>query len=83
MSEHDIDSLRVLRPAQVYTLIGLSASRVRQLEAAGQFPKRFNLGTHATAWRAADIAAWLAERIEAGRTPQRVVTGTAQRRGAK
>lgn len=81
--DKSIESLRVLRPREVYERIGLSASRVRQLEAAGLFPRRFNLGAHATAWLATDIAAWLAERIEAGHKPQRVAASTSKRRGAK
>jgi prophage regulatory protein len=82
MSEVDIESLQVLRPAQVYKLVGLSASRIRQLEAAGEFPRRFNLGSHATAWRAVDIQTWLASRIEAGRTGKRsTVRRSAVKRG--
>lgn len=81
--EESIELLRVLRPAQVYELVGLSASRIRQLEAAGQFPARFNLGSHATAWRATDIADWIAKRVEAGRTTKVVGASRVQRRGAK
>lgn len=62
----EIEDFRLLRPAQVYELIGFSASRVRQLEEAGEFPKRFPLGAHAVAWRAKDIRAWVDKRAAVG-----------------
>lgn len=61
-----IEGLRLLRLRQVLDLVPLSASRIRQLEGEGRFPKRVALGDAAVAWRESEIRAWLAARIEHG-----------------
>lgn len=58
--------LRFLRMSQVLELIPLSRTRIRQLEAAGDFPKRIALGDHAIAYVEGEIREWMAHRIAHG-----------------
>lgn len=57
-----LEDLRVLRRAQVLAVTGLSESRIRQLERAGQFPRRIALGAGAVAYREIEVRQWLAAR---------------------
>lgn len=58
--------LRVLRLPQVMAAVGLSETRIRELEKAGRFPKRIPIGDYAVAWREIEIRQFLAKRIEQG-----------------
>ena len=59
--------LRLLRLAQVARLVGLCESRVRQLERAGQFPKRVPIGENSSGYLEGDLRRWLADRAANGR----------------
>ncbi len=54
-----------IRLCQVKQMTGLSKSTIYRLEALGVFPKRVKLSTRASAWKASEVARWLAERPRA------------------
>ncbi len=58
-------STRILRLPAVCQLVGLSRSSILRLEAAGKFPKKFNLSVHAVGWYESEIQAWIAARSPA------------------
>lgn len=57
---------RIMRLPEVAAATGLGRESVRQLERAGQFPRRRLLGARAVGWLAADVARWINERPVAG-----------------
>jgi prophage regulatory protein len=61
-----LEDLRMLRLPRVVEYVGLSESRIRQLELAGDFPRRVALGDNAIAWREVDVRRWLASRVQRG-----------------
>lgn len=55
----------VLRPRQVYEVIGLSAMQVWRLRRDGRFPQPIALGTHSKGFLKDEIDAWIeARRLE-------------------
>lgn len=75
-----IEGLRLLRLRQVLDLVPLSASRIRQLEGEGRFPKRIALGDSAVAWRESEVRTWLAARITSS-APAKPAHKAPQRKG--
>lgn len=63
----------VLRRPDLVAIVGLSRATLDRLEAAGDFPKRFQLapGGRSVGWRGDEVAAWI-ERRTATRTAGRV-----------
>lgn len=66
--EHDHGSLcihpiRILRLAQVIDTTGLGRSKIYQLQAHGNFPKRVKIASRSVGWVEAEVQAWLARRI--------------------
>lgn len=59
MRSQPLEDLRLIRLRELLDLVPLSASRIRQLEAEGRFPKRIALGDSAVAWRESEVRAWL------------------------
>lgn len=57
--------MRLLSKRQVKELVLYSPQHVARLEAAGQFPKRVQLGQNRVGWIEAEVLEWLQERIEA------------------
>jgi len=57
----------VLRRKQVQARTGLARSTIYQYMKDGAFPKPVQLGPRAVGWIEADISAWIAQRIAAGR----------------
>lgn len=53
---------RLLRRHEVEGLIGLKRSKLYQMVREGVFPKPVRLGSKAVAWRASEVAAWIAQR---------------------
>jgi prophage regulatory protein len=53
---------RFLRVPDVVKLTGLHRSSLWRLERAGDFPKRVRLTSNTVAWRASEVAAWIARR---------------------
>ena len=56
---------RMLSKRQVKELVLYSPQHIARLEAAGQFPKRVQLGVNRVGWVEEEVLAWLQERIEA------------------
>ncbi len=57
--------MRMLSKAQVRELVLYSPQHIARLEAAGQFPKRVQLGYNRVGWVEQEVLDWLQERIEA------------------
>ena len=53
---------RYIRLRELLTRVPLSRTRIHELMAAGRFPKSIKLSERASAWDAAEIEEWLAER---------------------
>jgi prophage regulatory protein len=54
-----IPSAGLLSRRKVLELTGIGDTTLWRYEAAGKFPRKFNLGPRRVAWRAKDIAEWL------------------------
>ncbi len=57
---------KFLRLPAVQALVPYSRSTIYRLAASGEFPKPFNLGARAVAWRSGDIESWISARIAKG-----------------
>ena len=56
--------MRILSKRQLKELVLYSPQHVARLEAAGQFPKRIQLGACRLGWVEAEILDWLQQRID-------------------
>lgn len=56
--------MRLLSKRQVKELVLYSPQHVARLEAAGQFPKRVQLGVNRVGWVEEEVLAWLQSRID-------------------
>jgi prophage regulatory protein len=65
--------IRILRLARVIESTGLGKTKIYELQAAGHFPMRVQITTHAVGWVEEEIQNWLAHRI-ASRSPPRPAT---------
>ena len=59
---------KLLRLADVRNRVPYSRSTIYQLITQGKFPKPISIGARAVAWLESDIDAWIAARIDGGRT---------------
>lgn len=50
---------KILRPAEVVRLTGLSLSTIKRLEKRMQFPLRVKLSLKAVGWKSSDIQSWI------------------------
>lgn len=66
--------LRVMRLPEVRAAVGLSETRIRELEKTGKFPKRISIGDYAVAWREIEIREFLHKRGERGYTQPKGAT---------
>ena len=57
---------RIIRLRAVRERTSLSRSTIASLEAAGQFPRRVELGLRATGWYEDEITAWVESRPRKG-----------------
>ena len=57
---------RIIRLRAVRERTSLSRSTLAKLEAAGQFPRRVELGLRVTGWHEDEIAAWVESRPRKG-----------------
>jgi prophage regulatory protein len=57
--------IRILRLSQVIEATGLGKTKIYELQAAGQFPMRVQVTTHAVGWIEEEVQAWLALRVAA------------------
>ena len=58
---------RVIRRAELESMLGLTERQIRTLEGVGKFPRRFAIvsGGRAIGWSNLEIQRWLRERREA------------------
>ena len=56
---------KMLSKRQVKELVLYSPQHISRLEAAGQFPKRVQLGVNRVGWVEEEVMAWLQDRIDA------------------
>lgn len=61
---------RLIRPTEVYSLLGMSRNQVDDMVKKGRFPAPIRLfhGGRAKAWLEHEIKAWLVERMANART---------------
>lgn len=61
---------RFMRPAEVYSLLGMSRNQVDDMVKRGKFPAPIRLfdGGRAKAWLEPEIKAWVSERMKNART---------------
>ncbi|MCC0055000.1 MAG: AlpA family phage regulatory protein [Rhodobiaceae bacterium] len=57
--------MRMLSKRQVKELVLYSPQHIARLEAAGQFPKRVQLGSNRVGWVEEEVLSWLQRRIDA------------------
>jgi len=60
----------ILRLRAVLARTGLTRSMAYALLKEGRFPKPINLGTRAVGWLESEIDGWIAERVQASRSPR-------------
>ena len=63
--------MRILSKRQVKELVLYSPQHVARLEAAGQFPKRVQLGANRVGWVETEVLEWLQRRIDRRDIPTR------------
>ena len=56
-------ALVLLRLPDVIARVGLSRSEIYRRIALGTFPANLKIGEHASAWNAAEVDKWIADRI--------------------
>jgi prophage regulatory protein len=56
---------RFLRLCQVTQMIGLSRTKIYDMQAKMTFPHSIQLGGRAVAWLEADVRSWMAGRVKA------------------
>lgn len=85
-----LEDLRVLRKTAVLALVGLSATHLRNLENAGDFPSRVVLGENSVGWLEKEVREWLAARATrvavkplGARAPLKPVIAAKKARGAR
>ena len=66
--EHSVNSgsVRIARPDEVRTRIGVSRAKFADMVAKGQFPKPFAIihGGRAVGWLGEDVDAWIMQRAK-------------------
>ena len=69
MQEQAEQTVKFLRREEVERLTTLSRSTIYALMGSGEFPRPFSTGRRSVAWRADEIAEWIATRprVESGR----------------
>lgn len=71
MAENNISSssspprLRILRVAEVLSMVPLSDASLRRMEKDGRFPKRIRLGSQSYGWAESEVLDWIRLRMEA------------------
>ena len=63
--------MRILSKRQLKELVLYSPQHVARLEAAGQFPKRVQLGVNRVGWVENEVLDWLQERLDRREEPDR------------
>jgi prophage regulatory protein len=61
---------RFLRLPEVVRRCGVAKSSIWLWARTGKFPKPLKISERVTVWRESEVAAWIASRVEAGRTPR-------------
>jgi prophage regulatory protein len=57
--------LRILRRAEVLSMVPLSDASLRRMEKDGRFPKRIRLGSQSYGWAENEVLDWIRSRMEA------------------
>ncbi len=61
--------MRILSKRQLKELVLYSPQHIARLEAAGEFPKRVQLGRNRVGWVESEVLDWLEERIDGREKP--------------
>lgn len=59
MSDHTLDTIRVLRPRQAASIIGLSLSTLNKMRLRGDGPQFVRLGRKSVGYPVTELRAWL------------------------
>jgi prophage regulatory protein len=59
----------MLRLAQVLDATGLGKTKIYELQAKGDFPRRVKITSHSVGWVEEEVQAWLARRIAVSSSP--------------
>ena len=65
LMSHTETKPRFMRSQEVAAAIAYSQNHIRRLEAAGQFPKRVQIGANRVAWVRAEVEQWINDRMGA------------------
>jgi prophage regulatory protein len=60
--------IHMLRLPQVIDATGLGKTTIYELQGRGDFPMRVKITAHSVAWVEEEVQAWLAQRVEKGRS---------------
>ena len=63
--------MKMLSKKQVTELVLYSPAHIARLEAAGQFPKRVQLGPNRVGWVEDEVLDWLQSRLDSREIPAR------------
>jgi prophage regulatory protein len=58
----------MLRLPQLIDATGLGKTTIYELQGRGDFPMRVKITAHSVAWVEEEVQAWLAQRVEKGRS---------------
>jgi prophage regulatory protein len=61
-------SIRLLRLAQVIAMTGLGKTKIYELQAEGDFPRRVRITANSVGWIESEVQEWLATRIAISRS---------------
>ena len=54
---------KILRWAELQSVLGLSRMTIYRMEKAGEFPKRIQIGSSSVGWLEHEVKAWLDDRM--------------------
>lgn len=56
------DPQRIVRPRELFILVGIKRATIERMERRGEFPPRIRLGERAVGWRYGEIQEWIESR---------------------
>lgn len=62
----DLPALRLLRPRKTAALLDISLTTLWRLSHTSDFPKKYQLGPNAVAFRESELQTWIAQRRTGG-----------------
>lgn len=69
-ADETVERYRFIRPREVSRMTGLSTRQLKNMEAQGRFPARFQLGERSVGWKLIEVVEWINERTTVWETSQ-------------